>query len=589
MKFSKLGEHDYQFFLIFSLFWVFLGWLGFLLALFGIFYFWIILPLFILGLIFTFFYLIKKGIFQKISKEFLFVSLFAIAVVVAYSFFVTPTVFSGRDQGSFSEAAIHISQNHDIYFSNSGVRQFFQIYGPGKALNFPGFYYVQSGDLTSSFPLPYSSWLAIFYSFFSLNGLILANAILLFLFFISFYLLLRPYLPGKYSFCFLLIAASAFTTFWFFKYTLTENMALFLLWFSILSVFYSSFEEKVSLSLTALAASAGLLFFTRIEGIAFFFTLFLAFILVRKYKLKEILKSKFSWIGILVFLALFAFDFFKNISFYKEIVKAVIRRDGDNMISSASFWSKLVDQYHIFFLYGLLGVLIVGAIGILYFIKKKDYHALIPFLVVVPSFLYLLSPMISGDNPWMLRRFAFSILPCFLFYSAVFLKKWGEQIRIGKIILPGAIVVFLALNFVPAWKYFSFSEDKGLLSQTKTISEYFSSRDLVLVDQKASGSGFSMIAGPLSDIYGKNAVYMVNPLDANKIDFKSFEHVFLIIPNSKTDYYQMILPNFSLSIRATYQLDTARLSSKKTGFPKKSSKATNLTIFEIQKQSDEQF
>jgi hypothetical protein len=260
------------------------------------------------------------------------------------------------------------------------------------------------------------------------------------------------------------------------------------------------------------------------------------------------LKNKLSWIATAVFLVLVALDFFKNIYFYKEIAKAVVHSDGTNPVK-LDFWSRLINQYHLFFLYGFLGIMLIGLVGILYLLKKKNYLTLMPLLVVLPSFLYLAVPMISEDNPWMLRRFGFSLIPCFIFYSAVFLKKWSERSRrfFKSFLLPVGIIIFLALNAIPVWKYFTFSEDQELLPQVKYLSDKFSNKDLILIDQKASGNGWAMITEPMSALYEKDAVYLVNPLDINRIDFNSFNRVFLISPNTQVAYYYNMLPNFSLS------------------------------------------
>src|SRR3972149_2208976 len=43
-------------------------------------------------------------------------------------YFSEPTIFSGRDQGSLSEAAFHLTQNSQLAFSTKASQSFFQIY-----------------------------------------------------------------------------------------------------------------------------------------------------------------------------------------------------------------------------------------------------------------------------------------------------------------------------------------------------------------------------------------------------------------------------------------------------------------------------
>lgn len=584
IKITKLTDADQKFFLIFSLFWLIFGWLGFILTLSGFFYSWIFTAYSIASIIFFFALIKKRKISLKFSQEFILVSISIFIIVTFFSLFVTPTIFSGRDQGSISEAAIRLAQNHRLEFSTPESRQFFQIYGPGKALNFPGFYYTMEKSLISNFPIPYSSWLASFFSFYQLGGFILANSILLFLFLFSFYLLLRRFSSAGYAFLFLVLTATTFPIFWFYKFTLTENMALFLLWFSILSLLIY-LKEKNCLSLCCLLASSSLLFFARIEGIILFFTLLTAFFIFGKNDFKKIIKNKVRIISLLsAFLLIIGWNLYKNIFYYKEIAKGIIQSNSFQKIGSLSFLGKIADEYLIFTLYGIIGLTIIGIIGIIYFIRKKDYEILVPLIVVFPTFIYLLNPWISGDHPWMLRRFAFSIIPAFIFYSAIFLKKWSEKSEfVYKKALLFAVVIILFIMNTPAFlKYSTFSENKDLINQVKKISYDFSEKDLILVDRLAGPDGWTMLAEPLSARYGKNAVYIFNNNDIEKIDFEKFDRVILLFPDFKSDYYKSVLNNFELKNLNKYRLETEKLvQDSKYAFPEKKKIIINLNSAEI--------
>lgn len=62
------------------------------------------------------------------------ISLLAVIIVSQ----TEPTVFTGRDQGSIALAAIELARGHELAFRNAASDAFFGIYGPGRALNFPG-------------------------------------------------------------------------------------------------------------------------------------------------------------------------------------------------------------------------------------------------------------------------------------------------------------------------------------------------------------------------------------------------------------------------------------------------------------------
>ena len=143
----------------------------------------------------------------------------------------TPTVFTGRDQGSISTAAIALAEYHSFSFSTPVAQTFFAIHEPGIAQNFPGFFYTRNGELLTQFPLAYTAWLASFFSLFHLNGFALANGILSALSLIAFHFLLRQFLSRPLSFIGSLLFATSFLPVWFGKFTLTENLALFLFFF----------------------------------------------------------------------------------------------------------------------------------------------------------------------------------------------------------------------------------------------------------------------------------------------------------------------------------------------------------------------
>ncbi len=598
-----------RFLLFFALFWVFLGWLGLICAWTGFFYPWIFV-IYILASISVVFFSLKK--LAVPGREFIILSIALIFLVSFFSFFSTPTVFSGRDQGSISEAGIRLSQNHKLEFSTLASAEFFKIYGPGKALNFPGFYYNQQGNLTTQFPLPYIAWLAIFYSFFGLAGLIIANAVLLYLFLLYFYFLARFFLKTKYSLLLLGMAITSFSFIWFLKFTLSENMALPLLFISIFS-FLVFFKKPSSFFFYSYLASSFLLFFTRIEGIAFLIAglvLTSLFPATRNFIKSNLIKKFIIPLAILaVFLII---NIFADVYFYKEIAKALFSSiSSKNFNIGDTFLLPFSYNLQIYIIYGILPFIILGLAGIIYLILKRKWHELIPFFIVLPSFWYLLDSNISSDHPWMLRRFVFSLLPIFIFYTVILLAQWKEKreniqenefpktttnknnYQIKNILkeqkslifcLTAAIILFLNL---PAFlKYSFFSENKSLLEETGALSEKFSNNDLVLVDRRASGDGWAMLSGPLSFLYGKNAVYFFNSSDLEKINLEKFERIFLVLSNKNVNFYKNGLPGKRAVFFKDYFFETERLdisSQKKfpAALPQKKNIKVSGKIFEI--------
>jgi hypothetical protein len=150
-------------------------------------------------------------------------------------------------------------------------------------------------------------------------------------------------------------------------------------------------------------------------------------------------------------------------------------------------------------------------------------------------------------------------------------------------------LLLISFNLSSFLKYFSFSENATLLNQTKTLSTNFSSRDLVLVDRLTDGDGWAMLTGPMSFLYGKNAVYFFNPNDLAKIDTAQFDHVYLITP----DIHRALYASGSIADRLkplkNYSISTTALDisePKGTFFvslPKQQTTITTGTIYEVSK------
>lgn len=537
-KIIDINLNKHQLFTSLGLFWVGLGWLGLLLSIFGIFYKVILIIYILLGAAVLIYFIILNKAKIKISRNFFLVILFSFIAISVFSYYTTPTIFSGRDQGSLSEAAIKLSQNHNLQFSSPASQEFFKIYGSGKALNFPGFNYTAEGNLITQFPLGYISWLAVFYSFFGLAGLIIANAIAFFIFLLSFYSLARHYLRASSAMTVFFLVLTTFVFSWFFKFSLSENLALALVWFGVYE-FILFFKNKQRLYMLASILSFGLLAFARIEALAFLIIVF-AILLVKfkdwKYLLFAIIGKKLLLI-LLGIIAVHILHLAVNFNFYTALIKGLagsFSSFGADVKNSAGFLSSFWHLMKVFMAYGLFNYLLLGIAGIIFLFKQKKNEILLPFLIVLPSFIYLINPSISGDHPWMLRRFIFTIIPVCILYAVWFIDWFFNKKRIYFYILFALLIGTNLLTFIP---YLSFSQNKNLLPQIKAISDGFTASDLVLIDREATGDGWSMMAGPMSFLYGKQAVYFFNPKDLAKIDLKKFTNVYFIIPDNNIDFY----------------------------------------------------
>lgn len=504
------------------------GWLVLVFSAIGLFNFTSIIVSLIASLIFAVLIYNRLDIKIKDKKAFILVILISLLASFATCYFATPTVFGGRDQGAIATAAIYLAKNHQLKFSTPVSENLFQKYGPGKALNYPGFDYTKDGKLVSRFPVAYTSYLAAAYNLFGLKGIQYANLPFLLLFLVIFWLILREFFSAGVSFPGFLLAASFFPFLWFAKYALTETYMLFLVWTGILLLIYY-LKEKKDLFLYLALASFGLSALARIEGIIFLLLAvgYVHFLANKKIILKP-KYHKYLFIFIVFFIFLYTFlNFPALFDSLKNIAKEFIPGSGKASGSSANTYSRLLT---IFLNYNILVYVAGGLLAIIYFIYnfrknflKKEF---IPLIILFPALVYLFLPLISLDDPWMLRRYVFAVFPLLIFYSLYALEKFFYH----KTFLYLALTILVVANGFISGIFIKTSENKDLLPQIKEISQNFGPNDLILVDRLATGSGWSLMSEPLSSIYGKQAVYFFNADDLKAINQPRYDNIYLITP-----------------------------------------------------------
>jgi hypothetical protein len=522
------------------------GSLVLLFATIGLFYSETVVLSIIVSAIFAIFLTSKINVAESTGTNYLFllVILISLAVSFASCFWATPTVFGGRDQGSISSAAINLTSNHHFKFSTPLSADLFKKYGPGKALNFPGFDYASDGNLITRFPLGFTSYLGAAYALFGLRGLQYANLPFLFLFLVIFWLLLRQFFSRPISFLGFLISATFFPFLWFAKYTLTETYSLFLIWAGILSLIYFVTKKEniyFYIGLFSLALSA----FVRIEGIVFLILAIIYFKFISKNR--SLSKPKFDklfwWLAGLVIALYMILNFPTLLDSAKNITKAIIPSYGKDSAPSGALYQKLL---FLFFDYNFLIYIIAGLTSLIYlFVNlRKNYarNLYIPAFILFPSILYIFFPLISLDDPWMFRRYVFAAFPLLILYSIYTINKFFYH----KVFLYFTFIVLILANIVISVRFIDRSENKELLPQIEKMSQKFGDHDLILVDRLASGSGFSLLSEPLANLYHKNAVYFFNLDDLESIDERRYANIYLIAPiPEQTTWYLDLLKNKS--------------------------------------------
>lgn len=543
--------------------WLVFLWLAYALTLFGIFSFPTILSAGIFSIVLSAFTLHKFRFF--LSREFLFVLLVIATFATLYTSlsFQSPTIFTGRDQGSYATAALSLVQSGHIDSSSPVERAFFKIYGFGKALNFPGFAYTQSGNLAPQFPLGYIIWIASVTLLFGLGGFAIANGITLFFALACLWLLLRFHIDnGRLAFIGLLTAIFSFPFFWFPLFTLSENLAWALFLFIALAV--TCFLQRQASPIAYIGVWLGGLFlaFTRVEGWIIFAIALLAITLSANGRALQQHYGRFKTITIpLITSTIFAvIHIWFNFPFFRSLLSTLVKK-GELLPSSdpASFLSSSQALWSILWLYGLGPTLIIGLLGAIILWRRREWSPLIPLILILPLLFYFVDDHISNDHPWFLRRFAFALWPALFLIALVSIDRLGEFLvnhfhskRLARSFSPllfgllfiSQIIIFV--SFPPR------AEHAGLLKQTTDLGSTFTDRDLVLVDRFASGDPWTMLAGPLSTISHLNTAYIFNPEDLTKLPIANFERTFILIRAEELPSYLNKLPD--LVIRDAYKL-----------------------------------
>ena len=537
VKLTKIDSNQIHFFSRFTLFFcLLLGWLGIILALSGVF-FGLIIKIYLGGVLVGGVFILAKNWKKDFWKsEFFLVIIIALSATIIFLSWSTPTIFSGRDQGALSEAAIRLAENHSLIFSSPASEEFYKIYGSGRALNFPGFNYDFAGNLITQFSPGYISWLAAFYAVSGLSGLVVANGLTFFIFLISFYLIARRFLPLGPALSALFLILTAFIFPWFLKFTLSENLAWAFFWFGLLQLL-NFWQKPEKSSFVYLILTWGLLIFSRLEAWAFILVILI--LLLLKFKNNQgwlkLINDKKIWALILAILVIFTASVWVNPQAFLEIFKGAAKPllFFQKEISGTNAFSLFFYMLAVLKTYFLLGFLIFAMIEIFILIWRKKIEMLLPFLVGLPTFFYLVQPGITLDHPWMLRRLAFAVIPLLILYTVFFLHEFLKK----RLFFYGILSLMLAGNIWIAVSFLTFVPDKNLLEQTADLSQNFTASDLVFVDREASGSGWSMLTGPLNFIFGKQAVYLFNPKDVAKINLDKFANVYFIIPQGQLSFY----------------------------------------------------
>ncbi|QQS61118.1 MAG: hypothetical protein IPN70_04500 [Candidatus Moraniibacteriota bacterium] len=539
------------------LFWIFwillatlLGWIGFFHARI----FWIFLSITICYFAWEsswkHFHPSKKIKNEKdTSKEiFFFIGVIIFILTNTFIFFQPQTLFTGRDQGSIAQASYFLAEKHSFHFKTKESSSFFEAYGEGQALHFPGFYYDSDGNLTTQFPHPTIAWYASLLAIGipSPFHIMVGNAITLFLFFLSFYFILSHFFKKKIVYIFSSLLLFSFPIWWFSRFSLTENVMMASLWITLF-FFLRFLESPDTKKYLFFLSSCFLLLIVRVEGPIFVALMGISFFLFSNTR--TFLKRKFFQrilIPLFLISSFFLVAVFANIPFFTIVAKAILetlglRQPNDlTLINIANI--SIFNLWKLLFLYGVGVLIFSGILGAIFLFKKKLFltlpHIVTILFVLSPGLIYLFVPFISPDHPWMFRRFTFATIGFFIlilaYISHLLIEKKIFYSK-KKPFLFCVTLLFLT-QAIPFLFFFTLKQDESLLEQVKLFGQNFEKEDLILIDKSASGNGFVMFPGVLTSM-GLSSAYFFNSEDFSKVNFSQFKRVFLLVREDSLKQY----------------------------------------------------
>jgi len=543
---AKVGEPLtlLHLFIVLSFAVVLLGWIALVLTLASAFYLAILIPVILIIVVAVTVYLKRYKSFGKPARSEVLALAFVLIFAVLTSVYFHDTFSGGRDDGLYTNHAVYLSQNHSL--SVDGYS------------NLPGLFSVDDSYTSIRYP-GYVAWVALNCIIFGTAGVYVSNFLLIIIGLMSLYFIGKKIKNGKVGIITVIMLATAFPFIWFTRRTFSEILLFALIWFAILC-FIEAHDRKQSRFWIPMFFACGLSLATRSEALPIIILLFVIFVFL-VFREKEKLISKWGIVIFLITLVPFIywsaathvgqFWFNDTISQYKSIFisssssVSVTPVEGVSTLRShqAQFVFQMLSEYSLYWFILLIPLAFIGS-----FIKKDKKvfkYLFITLLIILPTFVYLIRPYITIDQPWFLRRYVFTILPFAFLCSSIFLFEVIKR----KVTLSLVVIMIIILNLVVASPILAFSDNKGMLKNMENLCGDLSAQDLILVDRYTLKN--YMMADPMFFVYGKHALWLDGDNSSvaydegyyqirSAVNFSQFEHIYIITNPSRSQYYSVI-------------------------------------------------
>jgi len=551
---EPLGFEKLFVILAFSL--ILIAWFALFLTELGIFYKAILIPIILLVLVLALLFLRKHKGFEKLSK----IDIFALLIIVFFAIFNTiyfHDVFTGGiDEGTYANSAVYLARNHDLILDE------YQVTGLHEGTNFQSIglagWYMANGYATTVCYPGYISWIALHYSFLGIFGVRVSNFLLMIICLLSLYFIGKKLNGSKVGITAVVMFATTFPMLWFTRRTNSEILLLALVWFGILC-FLKAYESKQPNYLIPMLFAFGIAIVSRIESAAMFLAIILLLIFLHFQQKEKIFSKRFV---ILTLIAIGPFIYYHASSptghFLGEILVGAPVSTVEGIVSaqSGTFRSNLISfVFSMISEYNLGWVILFIPLGLIASFLPKDKklakYLLIIFIIIAPTFIYLIAPHISPRQPWFLRRFIFTIFPFAFLCTAVLFSGMLK----GKRVFALVVAMVVLINLVTASPILTFSENNGMLKNVEDLSKLFTKDDIILVDRYAiRGFGGYMMADPLFFVFDKHALWLDRDVGMagfnqgyneikSKVDFSQYRKVYIVTNSALKGNYSVIASN----------------------------------------------
>jgi len=440
-----------------------------------------------------------------------------IIIIIAsfHTFFFHDIFFSNRDEGVYVKSSILAVKNHNF-----------------KAQLPENIFFITPAD-TNYFPFGYPAWLSFNYAVLGISGIRLSNFLLIILSLSSMYMItVRLSKKRSSGIISLALLASSFPYMWFFRRTVSENLALSFMLFGFV-LLQGLFKKYDHIKLVIVLLSFGFIPYIRTDlwPVSFALLCFIFIYLLYVKKNKSIIVYFITLIPILFHSIYYIFyykpDEINNIfSFIYSIgiLKPTIPIFNDELpqvLPNALAHHLPQFVFYILNKYLLYLPILFVVISPIYLLVKRKTNELLSLLLitltVLPLFIALKDPLIVYDQPWMLRRYLIGVLPlafiCFSLFITLFFTK-----RLYIIIF----IIFLTSNMIISSPLFLLSEYNGTLENIGKIvqnipknSIIFTDRFLFTEDYEINAAIYSIYGMPSFGAYYDNIKNLLIPRNTN--------------------------------------------------------------------------